>query len=199
MNRLLIFVLAVSIHISVRAQAWELKTNKDGIKVYSAHTDNSKFKSVKAECTVKATPAQVLAVLTDINKYSQWVYHAKSVKLLKKVSDHEYIYYSEVQAPFPVTNRDYIAHLKIISASSDITLIKSEAMPQYVHKKKDLVRILSSNAEWKLTALGSNQTKIDYVLHFDPAGSVPAWITNMFVTEGPYQSFKNLKAHVTKP
>jgi hypothetical protein len=39
---------------------------------------------------------------------------------------------------------------------------------------------------------GKGRLFIVYFLEMDPGGSVPAWITNMFVAKGPYETFSNL-------
>jgi hypothetical protein len=41
--------------------------------------------------------------------------------------------------------------------------------------------------------------KVEYTLHLDAGGSVPAWLLNMFITQGPTESFIKLKAQLQKP
>jgi ribosome-associated toxin RatA of RatAB toxin-antitoxin module len=178
---------------------WIQKSNNDGIQIFTAKLDNSKFKSVKVICTVNATPAQLIALLFDIDRLPQWVYNARNVRLLKKISDKELVYCSEVKTPFPVTNRDYVSHLRLERKSSNIIFISSQAEPGYIPEMKGIVRVQHSKASWTITALNNNETKIEYVIQFDPAGSVPAWLVNMFVTEGPYQTFKKLRQRVQLP
>ena len=47
--------------------------------------------------------------------------------------------------------------------------------------------------------LNKNQQQIIYTVRFDPGGSLPAWLVNMFVTKGPLQTFQKLKEHVNSP
>jgi ribosome-associated toxin RatA of RatAB toxin-antitoxin module len=178
---------------------WEQKMNKEGIQVFTAKLDNSKFKSVKVICTINTGPAQLIALLFDIDRHPEWVYNAKGDRLLKKISDKELIYYSEVKTPFPVTNRDFISHLKLARTSAKVITIASQAEPNYLPEKKGIVRVKNSKANWTITTLNNNETRIEYVIQFDPAGSVPAWLVNMFVTEGPFQTFRKLKQRVQMP
>ena len=169
------------------------------MKIYTATEDNSNHKSVKVECTVTAKFAQVIAVLFDLDKQHEWVYNNKSSKLLKKVSDNELIYYSEVNVPWPGTNRDFIAHLKVTQPSQDVVSIESHSEPNFVPEKDGLVRVKSSHSNWKLMALGNSRVKIEYTIQFDPGGSVPAWLTNMFVTKGPFETFDKLQDRINMP
>ena len=175
---------------------WQLKSDKEGIQIFTAKVDDSKFKSVKVICTIKATPAQLIAVLFDIDKHPEWVYNAKGDRLLKMISDKELYYYSEVKTPFPVTNRDFISHLNLSRVSEKVIAISSRAEPNYMPEKKGIVRVKNSKTDWTITSLNGSETKIEYVIQFDPAGSVPAWLVNLFVTEGPFQTFKKLKQRV---
>ena len=132
--------------------------------------------------------------MLDTDKQHEWVYNNKRSTLLKKASDHELIFYSEVNVPWPCSNRDYIAHLTVSQQSAQVIAIESHAEPNFIPQKKGIVRIAFSHSHWIITTLGNGQLGIEYTVQFDPGGSAPAWITNMFVTKGPFETFKKLKA-----
>jgi hypothetical protein len=197
--KLLITFLALALTcINAHAvEVWKLKKETGSIKIYTADLDRSDFKSVKVECTVKGTFSQVVAALFDINRHPEWVFNCKSAKLLRTVGGNEMIYYSEVDVPWPATNRDFIAHLKAQQIAPNVVTIESHAEPVYIPEQGGLVRVKQSKAEWRMTAIGNNTIKIDYVVQFDPSGSVPAWLTNMFVTKGPMETFEKLQGRVS--
>jgi len=200
MKNLIAFLLFVAVSYTAGASPdWKLKKENDHIKIYTADVAGSSFKTVKVECTVTGSFSQVIATLFDIDKQKEWVYNDKYSRLLKKVSDNEMLYYSEVSVPWPCSNRDFVAHLKVTQTSADMVTIVSHAEPAFMPEKNGLVRIKSSNAKWTMTALGNNQIRIDYVVQFDPSGAVPAWLINMFVTKGPYETFDQLQARMNLP
>jgi hypothetical protein len=41
--------------------------------------------------------------------------------------------------------------------------------------------------------------KVEYTLHVEPGGKVPAWMVNIFATEGPLAIFKQMKIQIEKP
>jgi hypothetical protein len=198
MKTCLIFLsLFASVHC-LASPDWKLKKQNDRLKVYTASVENSTYKAVRVECTVNGTFSQIISVLFDTEKQKDWVFNTKYSKLLKK-QGNELIYYSEVTVPWPCTNRDFIAHLSITQPAPDLVKIVSHAEPTIVPEKKGIVRIKSSKAEWTMKALSNNQVKIDYVVQFDPAGSVPSWLTNMFVIKGPYETFEKLQGRINMP
>jgi hypothetical protein len=180
------------------ATEWKLKKENDHLKIYTAAVEHSAFKSVRVECVVKGTFSQIIAALYDIDRQKEWVFNDKYSKLLKR-SANELIYYSEVNVPWPCTNRDFVAHLTITQPSPNVISIASYAEPNLVPEKDGIVRIKSSVAQWTMTAIGGDRIKIDYTVQFDPGGSVPAWLTNMFVVKGPYETFEKLQGRINMP
>jgi hypothetical protein len=179
---------------------WKLSTDKDGIKIYTSEVSNSKVKAVKVECEVDANMTQLVALLMDVNKSAEWIYHTKLCRLIKQVSPSELYYYSEVSLPWPAQNRDFVAHLTVTqNPVTKIVFIDGPAVPGMIPVKKGLVRIANSTGKWILTPVGPDKVKIEYTLHVEPGGSIPAWIVNMFATNGPLEIFKKLKVQVQKP
>jgi len=92
---------------------WELKVDRDGIKVYTKKLDSSPLKAVKTVCTINTSLSVLTAVLLDVNGSLDWVYSTKSITLLKQVSPSELIYYSEIDVPWPASNRDFIVGIVV--------------------------------------------------------------------------------------
>ncbi len=179
--------------------AWDLKLDKDGIKVYTRKTGNSPFKAVRATCTVDVSLSRLTAVLLDISTAKDWVYSTKSCTLLKNLPPAGLIYYSEISIPWPVSNRDFICHLKVVQdEKTKAVIIDGENLPAYLPEKDGIVRIHKCFSRWTITPLSNGQVYVDYEIQVDPGGSVPAWLINMFATKGPYESFTKLRQQVKK-
>jgi len=202
-SKAIFFFLLITAGCCYRGYAqedWALKTNKDGIAVYTRSLPDSKFKAVKVECTFAASLSQLVAVILDVNTGDQWVYSTKSSVLLREVSASELFYYSEVSVPWPASNRDFIAHLKVVQdAHTKVVTVYGPTVPDYVPVKKDVVRILQSEGRWVISPIGPNRIKVEYTLRVDPGGNIPAWLINMFAAKGPLESFRNLRTHLQKP
>jgi len=179
---------------------WKLVTDKEGIKIYTGMVPDSKVKAIKVECDLDATPSQLVSLIMDVKSSTDWVYHTKSAAVVKQVSASELYYYSEVNLPWPAANRDFVAHL-IVSQNPDtkVVTIQGPAVPGLVPTKKGVVRIDHSDGKWIITPTGTDEVKVVYTIHVDPGGSLPSWLVNMFVAEGPLHIFRNLKAELQKP
>ena len=199
-NSLILFFLFFSCSTTFGQINWKLAADKDGIKIYTSLVPDSKIKAVRVECEVDASAKQLVALLLDVNASPEWIYHTKSCSLIKQVSPSELYYYSEVSLPWPTENRDFVAHLKVTQdPRTKVVTIDGPAVPGLVPVKKGIVRIDHSSGKWVITPLRNSHSGVEYTLHVDPGGSVPAWMVNMFATNGPMQIFEKLKLQIQKP
>jgi len=179
---------------------WKLSTEQEGIKIYTSIVPDSKIKAIKVECDLNATPSQLVALVMDVNTAPDWVYHVKSAKLVKQISPAELYYYSEVNLPWPAANRDFVAHLTVSqNPDTKVVTIDGPAIPGLVPIKKGIVRIDNSIGKWVITPLGPDQINVEYSIHVDPGGTLPAWLVNIFATDAPLQIFRSLKKQLQKP
>ena len=179
---------------------WELKTEKEGIKVYTKTFPDTKFKAIRVDLDLEASLSQIVALLMDVNAGAEWVYATKTSVLLKQISPSEVVYYSEVKLPWPMSNRDFIAQLKATQdAKTKVVTIDGPVVPDFVPAKEGIVRVKKSVGKWVITPVGQHHIKILYTLRLDPGGDLPAWLFNLFVTKGPTESFKNLQEQLKKP
>jgi hypothetical protein len=202
MKKLLLLPLFLFLlQVNVFGQSdWKLSTEKDGVKIYTLKMPDSKFKALKVECEVDATQSQLVALLLDVNTSAQWVYHTKSCEMIKQVSPSEIYYYSEVNLPWPASNRDFVAHLTVSqNPETKVVVVDGPVVNGMVPEKKGVVRITNSTGKWVITPDGLDKVKVEYTIHVEPGGSIPAWMANMFATEGPMQIFKKMKIEVQKP
>ncbi|QXV64823.1 lipid-binding protein [Mucilaginibacter achroorhodeus] len=201
LKNVLSLAIAISISFSAFAQTdWLLRSNTNGIKVYTGSITNSKFKAIKVECTFNASPAQITAVLLDVNTCTEWVYHTKSIKLLKQPAANELYYYSEVSLPWPASNRDFTAHLTATqNPETKVVTVNGPAVDGLVPVKEDIVRVTESTGKWVIAPVEGGRSKVEYTLHVNPAGALPAWLVNLFATEGPTKSFEGLRRQLQKP
>ena len=180
---------------SVKGQYnWVLKKDKEGIKVSSRHSDRSKFNDIKVEMDLPGNIYQLLHILLDVDKYSQWSYSVSKSELVKKINPLKLVYHLEVTAPWPVTDRDLYATfvVNIDSVARSIRIVAA-GDSSYRPVNKNFIRIPHSNGIWDIKTVSNKIIHIVYILEIDPGGSVPAWIMNMFGTKAPFITFQNLK------
>ncbi|NCI47872.1 START domain-containing protein [Sediminibacterium soli] len=192
-------VLACLLCSGAGAQDWKLRTNKNGIRVYAREVPGSRIHALKVESTFDVPASRLVAVILDIEGATDWLYSTKSCIPVKTMSAADVYYYSEIKFPWPVANRDFVAHLTISQDASTKTIhAHAENVSDMVPEKKGIVRVTQSIGNWTIQPLNSNQAYVQYELQVDPAGALPAWLVNMLSSRGPYESFFNLKTQLQK-
>ena len=178
---------------------WKLRNDRDSIKTFTSHLDGDRIKSIKAESIISASLTPLASVILDVDHLQDWVYSTKSSNLVKRVSPTDLYYYSEVNFPWPASNRDFVAHMTISQdPKTRVITIRAENVQGFVPEKRGVVRIIESVGKWTITPIDKNLIRVTYVLRVDPDGNIPPWMVNLFSTKGLFQSFKNLRSLVQR-
>ena len=172
---------------------WQLTKEQNGIKIFTSKEASSKFKDIKVEATFQGTIQKLVNILINVDKTKGWVYGTKDSYIIKKTGTNEVLYYSETALPWPVSNRDVPIRMVVNPDFRNNSLkVSASGIPNAVPEKKGIVRIPYFNASWDVKSDGKNKLNITYILRMDPGGSIPAGVTNMFISKGPYETFNNL-------
>lgn len=197
---LLILLIFGSFNTNPSKISWNLEKSKNGILVYSSIPEGQKIKQIKVKTTAKTTLSAAIAVLKEVENYTSWIYSCNASRLINKKNELEMIYYSETSTPWPLQNRDLVVYNKI---AQDKTTKKvqsiSTPLPNKIPEKENLVRVTDFYGEWTFTPINENEINIEYYLRIDPAGNIPAWMLNMFIDVGPYQTLEKFKQLVELP
>jgi ribosome-associated toxin RatA of RatAB toxin-antitoxin module len=171
-----------------------LRKEKDSIRVFTCDNENSKFKTIKAEVMMNATLSQVASIIMDVEQYDEWQFNTVASKILDKPNAGDVTFYSEVEAPWPIANRDLIIRIQLEQdKKSKVVTLNCNSLPTYLPTKGSLVRVPFSNALWALAPVSKSKVQVNYFIEINPGGSVPAWMVNMVCAQAPYESFRNFK------
>jgi hypothetical protein len=136
---------------------------------------------------------KLISILNDVPHHKDWVYNNQQAYILKKISSYEYYYYSETYLPWPLSNRDEVAHVKInVDSLNHFLEVTETGEPNFIPEKNGIVRVPKCKINWHVTMPSTNTLHIVYTIDVEPGGTVPAWLVNTFADKGPYQSFKKL-------
>ncbi len=176
----------------------KVKIDKDSIKVSTCHTDTSKFKSILAEFIVHGTLQRLQDFMLDFQGYKNWQFNTIESRSLVKLSDSEFIYYSQIEAPWPVADRDMVVRFTVERITPNQLIITANSVKGKMPEQKGFVRVPTSHSQWIITKISEDKLLVKYQMQIDPGGSVPVWLANWVCAQGPYQSFKKLKEQLER-
>lgn len=190
----LLFVISWS-HFSSAQEKWELKKNKNSVKVWTKDAPGWTLRQYRAACLINANVDSVYNYIVDWDQRTSWYSDNTVCKVLHKSGDSEFIVYYVYAAPWPVDDRDVVSKVMCNKELDGTYLIRVSTLPNYIPREKDYVRIERAQGLWKISQLDENTTQVLLEGKSNAGGAVPEWIANMFIEENPFKSLTNLKAH----
>ena len=194
MYRFLTLTVILTASISLSAQSeWELKKDKDGIKVFTRDVVESSFNEFKGETVIKnVSITDVLDIIFDVKNYDKLFPDLSDPKVIKQMGKYHNIHYSVLHTPWPVSDRDNVNEIDAtVSDGGKSAHVTVNVRKGYVEENKDLVRITEGKGFWDLKQTDDG-VKVVYQYHGNPGGSIPAWLANSFVVSHPFETLENL-------
>jgi hypothetical protein len=190
------FLLYSIISLGQAKEKWTLKRDKDGIKVYIRIEPITGLPEYKGITKIAAPLASIEAVLRDVEEYPKLFPGTKTAKLLQSDEGHQICYMTN-ECPFPFSDRDGIYQSDFYFDSiSDITTIRIIALPDYLPKYSDKVRITTSKGFWTLKPLTDGTIEVVYQQYADPGGNFPIWMIKLYSVNIPFKALKCLLRQV---
>jgi hypothetical protein len=192
------FLLIGILLIAWSQEDWVLKKEKSGIQVYTRSVEYSDFDEAKGHIIISETSLQeVVNVIIDIENYETLLYDCINPKFISQESDSSKIFYLQQKAPWPVNWRDGVyRQILNIDREKKTAIIKFNVIEYNWPTQPDVVRLEKGKGLWQVRQINASDVEVIYTLHGEPAGDVPAWVTNMFMLNQPYQTLKNLENRV---
>jgi hypothetical protein len=103
----------------------------------------------------------------------------------------------ELNVPFPFENRDMIQQT-IFNETNNELKVELLNLPDRVPVRKGKVRLPIAEGYWTFEERepGVLYATLQYLS--DPAGSIPSWLVNLFIVDGPLKNIENLREMVQK-
>lgn len=172
---------------------WKLEKNENQVQVYTRTVSGSKIKEFKAKTFLKANINKVEDLLLNFNKYVNWVDGCIQAKLIKKTDTNKFLYYLELSAPWPIKNREVVLEGTFSKSTNGTVFFEIKNTNTALKENNDHVRMPKFNAIWTISTKEDGVLEIVQQVHAEPGGSIPSWLANSKVTDGPLATFINLR------
>lgn len=188
--------IALFLMSSVSFGKSSVAVDKNGITVWKVPVANSKLLGYKAQTVIDAPPLEVLAAVMDIPVATKWLPNTKKAYTIEK----DKVYgvpklYMLIDMPFPLKAREMVMTGQVTGDASkgSYQVINQLTASASAPPNKKYVQMAKYAGTWQFEPAAGNKTLITVSAHIDPAGSLPSWVANMFVTDQPYDLLKNLR------
>lgn len=182
--------------------SWEPIGSFDTIRVFRRQYPGNPVLAYRGEGTLPAPLKKLVMVVTDTPSKPQWMSRVKSAEVVRRLSATEQVEYVQVQLPWPLKDRDmlYKARLEVDAKARKVTLFYESIEDPLRPVVPGLVRARIYPSRFVLTpSADSKGTFVEAEAHFDPNGSIPKWLVNLYQRRVPKESFQGLMKRVVKP
>ncbi|MCS6933667.1 MAG: START domain-containing protein [Chitinophagales bacterium] len=184
---------ATSFKLYQEASEWVFERERKGIKIFTKKSKWGKLRDAKAVMWVKATPEEMLRLITDFENYHTWMTHCAKARIVARLSDNEYIVHMILNAPWPIKDRDCVVRIKIMrDEKTGIITVTQTSEPRYIRENENYVRIEHLVSTWRLVPVNGG-TEVTNEYTSNPGGNIPDWLTNTQSVETPLHNFENLQ------
>jgi len=174
---------------------WVFKNEKEGVKVYYRKT--SDVYELKLITSLKVNLSGLVSLLSEVDNYTKWGYKVVEAREIRKVSDWELYYYSRLDFPWPLDDRDIVVHSKMEQDPVTRRITATSVAEKGLYpEQKGVVRMNNAHTSWTLVPGPGGWTYVEYYIYSDPGGSLPDWLVNMALDVGPRETIKNIRNFV---
>ncbi|MBR8536869.1 hypothetical protein KDU71_14940 [Carboxylicivirga sediminis] len=172
---------------AAQATDWQLKKEKDGIRVFTKQKDGTQFYMYKVEALVKARPEEVYRQVVDFAGNLKHMELVDSIRFLNHQPDERYTNYMRLNLPWPVKNRDMVVEMGVTKNEKGYYL-ESTVLPDYVPINEGIIRIADFYESWTIkTGATPGESQIMVTGWVDPGGAIPAWVVKLTSVNTPYR------------
>jgi hypothetical protein len=172
--------------------AWKVAKEKNGVKIETRFIEGWSIKEYRATVYIKTTLAKAVEAYRDPVKRKSFMARSIEVSNLKENSKTDIITYNLGNAPWPVADRDNITHSIFIKSGNQVK-VTMKSLPKFIPEKDGIVRVPRSKGYWLFVDQGNGKIKVVQQSVADLGGSVPDWLVNSTIIEGPYDVLLALK------
>jgi hypothetical protein len=186
---------------NVKDPPWEKFDEDDGIAVFRREVPGSPIIALRGEGVVDAPILRVVSVLVDNSRATEWIDSLAETKVIRKISDDEFIHWDHIATPVILKDRDFVVDIKLSLNPKDKQIsLDYHSVYDSGAPKTDYVRGELSAGTFRLTSIeGGKKTRFLCEVMADPKGSVAKWIVNLFQKKWPHKTIQSLRKQVAKP
>lgn len=176
---------------------WVLKRDRDGIIIHTRESAGSNLKEYRVEAVYDSPLESVYNFLTDLESRPEWVINCTGLEILDTLPNGSVLYHTSFDIPWPLADRDLVATVKFTrNTAGHGTHLLTEMTDLEYPLKKGVVRMPGYREEISLEKIDDTHTRSLTEGYADPGGTVPAWVVNMFLVDGTYDSVRRSRDRV---
>ena len=200
---LLVAVLVVQAGSAVAVEAdghWHHEFTDEGIAVSMMTEEGRSLPAFRGVATVDANMFEVLGMLDDAKKATDWMANCMENKVIKQVNEFDRVIYNRTDAPWPVSDRDVVLFVGVTADldKREVNIKFSSITNQGPGPIEGVVRMPRLKGYYKLQYVDDRHTKVTYQIDADSGGSLPDWLITRATRRLPVDTIAGMRKQLKK-
>jgi hypothetical protein len=179
-------------------EGWEKIRDEDGIVVHKKEVPGSPLVAFRGTGVVDAPLSKVVFVLIDLARTKEWVERVVEGRIVRQISETEYVTYTHLGAPLIVSDREFVSRAKISMEPGKLVRFTMNATEDPDAPRGKYVRGELIGSSWEVRPVDATHTLVTAEIHADPKGSLPKAIVNFLQTSWAYKTITALRKQASK-
>ena len=184
---------------AVRADdAWQPLVTQDGVSVEERSSPGRALPELRATVEIDAGIFEVLAVITDVPRQTQWMHDCEESRLIRRDSVDVSLIYNRTGAPWPVSDRDAVLRTEttLLAPAQHAAVRFANVTDSAAPPVDGVVRMPRLVGAYDLVSVSPTRTRVTYLLDIDPGGSLPTWAVTRTTRDTPLHTLLGLRSQV---
>ncbi len=178
---------------------WEVVAREDGVVVEEQRARGRTLPIFRGTIEITASPALLVQIIQDVEFHTRWMPNCAESRVIGEL-DGEFLVYRRTAAPWPVADRDVVleSRLEVIRPDAEIDVLFESIDESNVPAAPGAIRMPHVSGSYKLRALPSGRTRVEYLVDADPGGSLPSWLASATSKDNPLLTLIGLREEVER-
>lgn len=177
------------------AEGFQEVSETDGIRISARKVSGSRFPELRLEAFAEGDLERVCARAFGDGKIEPGESHVLSRKVLSESTD-ERVTHDELDPPM-ISKRDYVVRRSRTRPSPSTCRVDFSSLDD-APERKGWVRLRRLFGSTRIERLADGRLRIEYRIHSDPGGSLPAWLVESESRKVSLSWFRMLLADAKK-
>ena len=192
-----LFSLTFSYALDINSDNWEFVTERKNIKVYKMEVDGrTAFRGVGI---IEGSPEKLVGVIHNSSRWKYWIDNLDVGKLLEKKSEFHFVFLQEIDAMWPVKNREIVFESVVSRVGPSQILVEMKSVNHPKAPKNSNVRAKVSYTRYRIDPLEGNRMQVTFENLSDPGGKIPNFMVDWASKSFPVTIIEGLREEMLSP
>ena len=179
------------------SEGWEFVREKDNVKVYRKEVgDRTAFRGIGI---IEGTPEKLVGIIHNPKRWKFWIDDLDEGKLLEKKSDFHFVFLQEIDAMWPVKNREIVFESVVSRVGPSQILLEMKSVNHPKAPTNSNVRAKVTFTRYRIDPLEGNRMQVTFENLSDPGGRIPNFMVDWASKSFPVSIIEGLRKEMLNP